>query len=77
MLYRWRRRYREAGEQAFPGSGRQTEQEAELRRLRRELETTRQERDILHLPHVHCGHAQVWRPVPGKKALAIFSTEQK
>ena len=35
------------GEQAFPGSGHQTAQEEELRRLKRELEITRQERDIL------------------------------
>lgn len=46
-LYRWRRRYREHGEQAFPGSGRLTEPDDELRRLRRELETVQQERDIL------------------------------
>jgi transposase len=35
------------GEQAFPGSGHQTPQEEEIRRLKRELEITRQERDIL------------------------------
>jgi len=34
-------------EQAFPGTGHQTETEAELRRLRREVEILRQERDIL------------------------------
>lgn len=34
-------------EQAFPGTGHQTETEAELRRLRRENEILRQERDIL------------------------------
>jgi transposase len=32
---------------AFPGTGHQTETEAELRRLRRENEILRQERDIL------------------------------
>jgi transposase len=37
----------EQGEQAFPGSGHQTAQEEEIRRLKRELEITRQERDIL------------------------------
>jgi transposase len=37
----------EQGEQAFPGSGHQTPPEEELRRLKRELEVTRQERDIL------------------------------
>ena len=34
-------------EQAFPGTGHQTEVDAELRRLRRENEILRQERDIL------------------------------
>ena len=34
-------------EQAFPGTGHQNDTEAELSRLRRELEIVRQERDIL------------------------------
>jgi transposase len=46
-LYHCCKQLAEQGEQAFPGSGHQTEQEEELRRLRRELEVTRQERDIL------------------------------
>ena len=46
-LYHWSKQLADQGEQAFPGSGHQTEQEEELRRLRRELEVTRQERDIL------------------------------
>src|SRR5215470_7838421 len=46
-LYHWSKQLAEQGEQAFPGSGHQTAQEEELRRLRRELEVTRQERDIL------------------------------
>jgi len=37
----------EQGEQAFPGSGHKTAQEEELRRLKRELEVVKQERDIL------------------------------
>ena len=41
------REFTEAGAQAFPGSGHQTEASEELRRLKRELEVTRQERDIL------------------------------
>jgi transposase len=43
----WQKALAAEGEQAFPGTGHQTETEAELRRLRRELEITRQERDIL------------------------------
>ena len=47
MLQKWRARLRQEGEQAFPGKGHQAEADAELRRLKRELEITRQERDIL------------------------------
>jgi transposase len=46
-LHHWCKEFAEQGSQAFPGSGHQTAQEEELRRLKRELEVTRQERDIL------------------------------
>lgn len=46
-LHHWCKLHAEQGEQAFPGSGHQTPQEEELRRLRRELEVVKQERDIL------------------------------
>jgi transposase len=46
-LSKWCKQLVEQGEQAFPGSGHQTAQEEELRRLKRELDITRQERDIL------------------------------
>ena len=46
-LYQWCKHLSDQGEQAFPGSGHQTAQEEEIRRLKRELEVTRQERDIL------------------------------
>ena len=46
-LHHWCQQLAEQGEQAFPGSGYQTPPEEELRRLKRELEVTRQERDIL------------------------------
>ena len=46
-LHHWCQQLAEQGEQAFPGSGHQTPPEEELRRLKRELEVTRQERDIL------------------------------
>ena len=46
-LHHWCQQMAEQGEQAFPGSGHQTPPEEELRRLKRELEVTRQERDIL------------------------------
>jgi len=47
LLNKWRVRFRSEGSAAFVGSGRQTEVEAELRRLKRENEILRQERDIL------------------------------
>jgi transposase len=47
VLYRWRRDLRERPEQAFPGKGHQSELEDENRRLTRELELLRQEREIL------------------------------
>ncbi len=43
----WMRDLERAGEQAFPGQGRLPAAEDELRRLRRENEILRQERDIL------------------------------
>jgi transposase len=46
-LSKWCRQLADQGEQAFPGSGHQGAQEEDLRRLRRELEVTRQERDSL------------------------------
>jgi len=47
LLNKWRARYRQDGAQAFPGTGHQTEVEAELRRLKRENDILQQERDIL------------------------------
>lgn len=46
-IHQWRKELAERGTEAFPGSGHQTALEEENRRLKRELERTRQERDIL------------------------------
>lgn len=46
-LQGWKQQFKEHGQDAFPGSGHQTPQEEEMRRLRRENEVLRQERDIL------------------------------
>lgn len=46
-LSRWCREQEGRGEQAFVGSGHQTAQEKELRRLKRERDLVRQERNIL------------------------------
>lgn len=43
-IQQWRKELSEHGSEAFPGSGHQTAQEEELRRLKRELERVRQER---------------------------------
>ena len=46
---RWHTQYRKHGERAFPGHGKEnlTPQEAENRRLKKELADTQIERDIL------------------------------
>jgi transposase len=46
-LYRWKRELAEGGENAFPGHGQLAADEERLRRLERENEILRQERDIL------------------------------
>jgi transposase len=46
-LTRWRRQFGKEGEDAFPGHGLLTPEQEELRRLKRENEILRQERDIL------------------------------
>jgi transposase len=46
-LYKWVRQYGEQHEEAFPGKGRQTPEAEQLRRLQRENQRLRMERDIL------------------------------
>src|SRR5260370_23633525 len=59
-LYHWSKQLANQGEQAFPGSGHQTAQEEELRRLRRELEITLQERHIFKKPIRNISRAARW-----------------
>jgi len=47
LLARWKAKFEESGELAFPGNGKLNEADEELRQLRRDLSTARQERDIL------------------------------
>jgi len=53
QIHLWERAFNKEGgnvdrlEQAFPGVGHQSDAEAEVSRLKRELEIVRQERDIL------------------------------
>jgi transposase len=46
-LNKWCKELGERGQEAFPGKGHQTTVEEELRKLKRENEILRQERDIL------------------------------
>lgn len=46
-IHQWRKELADHGTEAFPGSGHQTALEEENRRLKRELERVKQERDIL------------------------------
>lgn len=47
MLRRWQREFEADQRQSFPGQGHLKPDEEEVRRLRRELERVREERDIL------------------------------
>lgn len=49
-LYRWRREFLKDGTSAFPGQGKLTPADEEIRRLRRELARVQEERDILKKP---------------------------
>ena len=46
-LGRWKRQFAKEGEHAFPGHGRQTPEQEQLRQLERENKILRQQRDIL------------------------------
>lgn len=46
-LCHWCKQMTERGSQSFPGSGHQMPHEEEIRRLKRELDSIRQERDVL------------------------------
>lgn len=47
MLRKWKKKFEAGGQQAFPGSGRLKPDDEVMRRLRRENERLRMERDIL------------------------------
>jgi transposase len=46
-VHRWKKAFAEEGEQAFPGRGRLTPEQEQIRQLERENEILRQQRDIL------------------------------
>src|SRR5436305_78854 len=47
VVHKWKARMKVDGGQAFPGKGHQQEDEEPIRRLKREVEVLRQEREIL------------------------------
>ncbi len=47
LLHRWKQQFTDQQSQAFVGTGNLTPEQAELRRLRRELTDVTEERDIL------------------------------
>jgi transposase len=47
VLSRWKRELKDDGTQAFPGKGHLKPEDEEMRRLKRECERLRRERDIL------------------------------
>ena len=46
-LHNWKKAYLEDSRNCFPGNGKVTEYEAEVRRLKQELALVKEERDIL------------------------------
>jgi transposase len=46
-LYRWRREARQAGDKAFQGRGVMTDDEAEIVRLKREIASLQEDKEIL------------------------------
>jgi len=47
LLHQWKRKFLAEGKGAFVGKGNLTTEDAELRRMQRELEDVKEERDIL------------------------------
>ncbi len=47
LLHKWKARMKADGAEAFPGKGRLKEDEELIRRLKREVEVLRQEREVL------------------------------
>ena len=46
-MYRWKRQFQQVGKEAYQGKGKLADSDQEVRRLRREVEQLREERDIL------------------------------
>jgi transposase len=74
-IHQWRKELCEHSREAFPGSGHQTAQEEELRRLKRELERTQKERDIVKKSHIESLNDELIRRK--LKLLARFSSRPR
>jgi transposase len=72
-IHQWRKELAEHGPEAFPGSGHQTALEEENRRLKRELERTRQERDILKKQSVSSRTTSSEVPIRGSISKGLSS----
>jgi len=59
-LHAWRKQLAAHGNQAFPGKGHQTELEEEKRRLRRENDLLKQEREVVKKAVRIFAHSQLW-----------------
>ena len=70
-IHQWRKELAEHGPEAFPGSGHQMALEEENRRLKRELERTRQERDILKKQSVSSRTASCEVPSRGRESKGL------
>src|ERR1700676_4113420 len=70
-IHQWRKELADHGAEAFPGSGHQTALEEENRRLKRELERTRQERDILKKQPVSSRTASCELPGRGRISQGV------
>ena len=47
LIYRWTKQHREDPQNSFPGKGRLRAEDEELRRLKKELQDVKEEREIL------------------------------
>jgi len=72
-LSRWCQEYGHQGERAFVGSGHQQPEEEELRRLHKEIEVLRQERDILKKSPIEFLPAE-FTPMMPQHQLDLFSS---
>jgi transposase len=64
-IYRWKKAFAEEGEQAFPGHGRLTPDQEQIRQLKRENEILRQQRELDRAARRYSGS------VEGKKLTRV------